>query len=85
MAVDLDEVIRQGAQRYFTDKGVYRNPHPAGSDEFNAFERGWMQSLKKNDGRLVDSLSPGPPSDKRRNTPKNDVETQAERYRSRKG
>lgn len=80
--MDLDEIIRQGAQRYFSDKGLYRNPHPPGTDAFNAFERGWMQSLKKDDGRLVSSTLPVPPRPV--NVP-TDISIQAERYRSRKG
>lgn len=81
--MNLDEIIRQGAQQYFSDKGVYRNPHSPGSDAFNAFERGWMQSLKKDEGRLVNAATPSVVS-KRLNVP-TDVEIQAERYRSRKG
>lgn len=80
--MNLDEIIRQGAQRYFSDNGVYRNPHPCGSDAFNAFERGWMQSLKKDDGRLVSTASLAP---YRRANVDTKVEFQAERYRSRKG
>lgn len=41
-----EDIIRQGKDDYFTQKGHYDNPYPTGSDEFNAYERGWMQSLK---------------------------------------
>lgn len=43
----VDEIIRQGKDDYFTNNGVYNNPYRAGSAEFNAYERGWMQSLKR--------------------------------------
>ena len=43
----LAKINRLGRQKYFKDRGVYRNPYPPGSPEFNEFERGWMQSLKQ--------------------------------------
>lgn len=85
----FDEIIRQGAQQYFVDKGVYRNPHLHGSDAFNAFERGWMQSLKKDEGRLVNAASPSVVSPRTNVSTRINASTlaeiQAERYRSRKG
>ncbi|GAA5172285.1 hypothetical protein [Viridibacterium curvum] len=51
--MSLSEINKLGARKYFEDRGVYRNPYAAGSPEGNEFERGWMQSLKKNGGRLV--------------------------------
>jgi hypothetical protein len=47
----------QGGRDYFRHKGQYRNPHPSGSTDFNEYERGWMQSLKRDEGKLV----PEPP------------------------
>ena len=43
-----DEIILEGA-RYFHAHGAqnYQNPYPINSDEFNRFERGWTQALKK--------------------------------------
>lgn len=49
----FDDIKRQGAVKYFEDHGSYRNPHPWGSTAFNEFERGWMQSLKRDGARLV--------------------------------
>jgi hypothetical protein len=51
--MDLREINKLGAKKYFEDHGVYRNPYPPGSAEFNEFERGWMQSLKKDNACLV--------------------------------
>ena len=47
------QIIARGKSDYFAQKGVYRNPYPPSSAEFNHYERGWMQSLKINDGQLV--------------------------------
>lgn len=47
------EIIARGKADYFSKKGVYANPYSPVSAEFNHYERGWMQSLKFNDGRLV--------------------------------
>lgn len=83
--MDLSEIKRQGARKYFDDKGAYRNQYPLGSAEYNEFERGWMQSLKKDEGRLVStSATPCSPSRKTSDAPTYS-EIQAERYRSRKG
>lgn len=48
------EIIAQGKSHYFTHKGVYNNPYGSGTTEFNAYERGWMQSLKRDNASLVD-------------------------------
>lgn len=52
-----NQIIAKGKSDYFTDRGVYKNPYAPNSAEFNHYERGWMQSLKVNEGKLV---SPGP-------------------------
>lgn len=46
---------RLGSKKYFEDHGVYLNPFQSGTTEFNEFERGWMQSLKRDDAQLVNS------------------------------
>jgi hypothetical protein len=46
---------QRGEREYFLHRGEYRNPYEVGSADFNAYERGWMQSLKRNDGNLVQS------------------------------
>lgn len=55
----LGEITKLGARKYFEDRGIYRNPYPMGSPEFNEFERGWMQSLKKDGARLVNKTERG--------------------------
>lgn len=47
----------RGQREYFLYRGQYRNPYESGSAKYNAYERGWMQSLKRNDGKLVGSVT----------------------------
>lgn len=49
----LDDIKRQGAKKYFEDRGAYQNPYPMGSAAFDEFERGWMQSLKRDGARHI--------------------------------
>jgi hypothetical protein len=58
-------VVKQGRVDYYRFKGDYlgRNTYPSGSDEFNAYERGWFQSHKRDGGRLMalnQSVMPAP-------------------------
>jgi hypothetical protein len=82
----LDDIKKLGARKYFEDGGIYKNPHPMGTPEFNEFERGWMQSLKRDEGRHVNI---GGNRAERQSTPARTApdpsELSAERYRSRKG
>jgi hypothetical protein len=82
----LNDINKLGAKTYFEDRGVYRNPYPAGTPEFNEFERGWMQSLKKDEGRLVsESERQARKLERKPQTTYNAGDFNAERYRSRKG
>lgn len=49
---------QRGACEYFLHRGEYRNPFPHGSADFNQYERGWTQSLKRNGGKLVSLDAP---------------------------
>lgn len=54
MTIDKDTLIRQeGARSYFEKRGVYCNPYPVNTPEYNYFEGGWSQALRKDDARLV--------------------------------
>lgn len=56
---DESEIIAHGKADYFSHRGAYSNPYKAGPlADFNAYERGWMQSLKRDDARLVDTPKP---------------------------
>lgn len=52
-------IITKGKSDYFLFKGVYANPYPSGTAEFNHYERGWMQSLKLNEGKLIGETARG--------------------------
>lgn len=86
-----DEIVLEGEKYYFSNKGKYQNPYPIHSDEFNRFERGWVQALKKSEAGLFDSPIIG--SDTKfpiRNTPpqprnNSEVEKRAAEYKARKG
>jgi hypothetical protein len=81
--MDLDEIRHAGSKSYFTDKGVYQNPYPFASNEFNAFENGWTQSLKRDEAKLINMRSA--PADPEILRKFNKAQIQAELYRSRKG
>lgn len=82
----LNEINQLGASKYFEDRGAYRNPYIIGSPEFNEFERGWMQSLKKDGAHLV-SERDREVNRQQKNTylRQTTANIDAERYRSRKG
>lgn len=62
MATDKDTLIRQeGARSYYEKRGVYCNPYPGNTPEYNHFERGWSQALRRDDARLVNTIAPGEP------------------------
>jgi hypothetical protein len=50
------EIIAKGKTDYYSLKGAYQNPYPLSSPEFNHYERGWTQSLKYDEGKLVNAL-----------------------------
>jgi hypothetical protein len=55
----LAEITTLAAKHYFEHRGRYRNPYMRGTPEYDAYERGWMQSLKKDGARLVDKSLKG--------------------------
>jgi len=44
----LDAIVLQAREDYRRAPTEYRPPYPIGSKEFDAYERGWMQALKRN-------------------------------------
>ncbi len=85
--MSLDEIYREGELHYFK-KVKYKNPYLSGSDEFNEFERGWTQALKRTNGNCIDSLTMGMgPSEKPYNSDSvaEEKKLQSELYRNRKG
>jgi len=43
----VTQFIREGGRSFHANKGRYINPYRPGSNEFNDFERGWSQELKR--------------------------------------
>lgn len=88
--MNLKDICKLGAKKYFEEHGKYKNPYPNGTLEFNEFERGWMQSLKRNEGKLMampEKYMPyagGNFPERVRDKP-SEAEILAERYRARKG
>ena len=54
-------IIAKGKSDYFLFKGAYANPYAPSTPEFNHYERGWMQALKFNEGKLIATTAFGPP------------------------
>jgi hypothetical protein len=52
-----DTPRERGARDYFGSAGKYVNPFVSGSESFNEYERGWMQSLKKDNAELVPAFN----------------------------
>jgi len=50
-----DEIVQEGEDSFFADRSKLRNPYPVGSDEYNRFERGWVQAFKKSEAGLLSS------------------------------
>lgn len=88
--MSLKEICSLGSRKYFEDHGNYNNPYSSGTPEFNEFERGWMQSLKRDEGKLIGTLDKHVPyarhdlPERTRDIP-SEAEIQAEQYRARKG
>jgi hypothetical protein len=77
-----DAVRQRGAREYFSHRGEYRNPYTVGSADYNSYERGWMQSLKRNEGNLVNLVNlvnpASPPSVSRPTPPPSEYNAYAE-------
>jgi len=48
---------KEGRESYFSNKGRYENKFPVGSIEYDAFERGWSQALKKTPDVVLNNSS----------------------------
>jgi len=83
-----EDQYREGIKMYYESHGKYSNPYLIGSSEHNQFERGWTQSLKRDNGRLAQSQyqsSYNRDTSSKLTTPSVSSELTAELYRSRKG
>jgi len=85
--VNLDEIYREGELQYFK-KGTYKNPYPNGTIEFNEFERGWTQALKRTNGSCISTSTIGAGFSEHtfnNASASEDKKLQSELYRNRKG
>jgi len=49
----MNMCIKEGMKSFSKNKGKYINPYKSGSHEYNDFERGWSQALKRSSDRLL--------------------------------
>jgi hypothetical protein len=49
----MNRCIKEGMKGFHESKGKYINPYQSGSNEYNDFERGWTQALKRSSGQLL--------------------------------
>ena len=45
----MSKQYKEGWESLHRNKGDYINPYPTNSHEYNEFERGWLQALKRCD------------------------------------
>ncbi len=65
---DLEAVREEGGRSYFINKGAFVCPYARDTPEFNYFERGWVQSQKR-DPNPVKAISPPAPWNYTKATP----------------
>ena len=49
----MNKYIREGGRSFHESKGRFINPYKRGSTQFNDFERGWSQALKRSPEQLL--------------------------------
>jgi len=80
-----EDQYREGMKMYHESRDEYTNPYPIGSPEYNQFERGWMQALKRDNDPSLKSQNRSFYSRDSSSQPSPSTEVTAELYRSRKG
>ncbi|MBK3806195.1 hypothetical protein [Stutzerimonas stutzeri] len=77
---------KEGRESCFSKKGEYENSYPIGSIEYNAFERGWSQALKKTADLLFKpSDYSSMQRDRRKCRDESDINIEKEKYLKGKG
>lgn len=82
--MNLDDIYRDGEQCYLKNE-AYKNPYNFGSPEFNAFERGWTQALKRTKGNQISHPSISSPIEVPYFSTPDYIKLQSDLYRDRKG
>ncbi|MCW8876088.1 MAG: hypothetical protein OQK04_11805 [Kangiellaceae bacterium] len=49
----MNKYKKEGMVSFHENKGKYDNPYQKGSEQFNEFERGWTQALKRTSERKL--------------------------------
>ena len=49
----MNKCVNEGMKSFHKNKGKYNNPYKIGSNEYNDFERGWTQALKRSSNDLL--------------------------------
>ena len=49
----MNRCIKEGMKSFHEGKGKYINPYKTGSNEYNNFERGWTQALKRSPNLIL--------------------------------
>ena len=64
----MNKYIGEGGKSFHESKGRYINPYKRGSTQFNDFERGWSQTLKKSPDQLLRDYGATEKTLRRKNT-----------------
>lgn len=80
-----DDQYREGMKAYRKSPGEYSNPYPIGSQEYNQFERGWVQAQKRDNDHSSHGQYRSSYSRETSSKPSPSTEVTAELYTSRKG
>lgn len=62
----MNRYVREGGRSFYENQGRYINPYGIGTPEFNDFERGWSQALKRSPESLTSDYWPRAASARRR-------------------
>lgn len=65
------EIVNRAMRDYRRNRAEYQNPYPNGTQGFNAYERGWVQALKRDDSKPP--MQPFKPVPVVRSAPKSEV------------
>ena len=64
----MNKYIKDGGRSFHESKGRYINTYKRGSIQFNDFERGWSQALKKSPDQLIKDYEAAEKTFRRKNT-----------------
>jgi hypothetical protein len=82
-----NEYIDEGYRSYRSNKGVFKSPYKSSTKEYNLFERGWTQALKRAPEAFAKNLEKQrkPEAFNPRPTAEREIKPRSEFYKNRKG